>query len=143
MNTPSKEELKEKYDITEDDFEILDSLPSAGEVQKKESFLVKLGEIAGAQAWMWKSWKGKVIAIVLVYMFVNGVYDTFKPLALWSYEKVPIYLQACQPYAEEIAKGYIAFVQQPTAQQYPAVVPAMDVLPIGTGLFPVSGSMLG
>jgi hypothetical protein len=48
MKTPSKEQLKRKYKISSEDFEILTELPSEQEVRQK-GFLVKAGEAFGVE----------------------------------------------------------------------------------------------
>jgi hypothetical protein len=87
MKKPTKEELKELYGISDDHFEILDTLPGEDEVKAKNSWLVKVGECFGSPAWLWKTLGGAVLAVILLTSTVIGHYNNIKPIAVttWSH----------------------------------------------------------
>lgn len=65
---PTKEEIKEKYGIADNDFDLLvqDALPEASTLQKVGQYVEPLLQIFGVPTFAIKTWQGVVVAIVLI-----------------------------------------------------------------------------
>jgi hypothetical protein len=134
----TKEEIRSKYNIAEKDFEILTSLPSTQEIQKR-GFLVTLFNAAGVHDYLWKSWQGILIAVIIGAPIVSALCDFWQPKVVTT--AVEMYQMISSPAAIEIVNPthWIA-VLPPGSEAIPSTIqPTLDMLPGGTGLFPVSG----
>jgi hypothetical protein len=74
MSKPSKDQLRKKYGIREDDFQILTELPPEHEIRNK-GFLQKVGEALGVEEWMLKSWRGRILAVIILVPTAQGIFD--------------------------------------------------------------------
>ena len=67
---PTKEQLRDKYQIDNDDFEILSEFPTDQALQDKKSFIVYVGEFLGVPAWLWKTVVGTIVGVILITSFI-------------------------------------------------------------------------
>ena len=65
-------EARRRYDSS---VEIRDSLPSPEEVLSRKSFLERAVQSIGGQEWMWKTTKGKILAVIVLPAGVFSVAD--------------------------------------------------------------------
>ena len=138
MKRQSDEEIRKRHNLSED-VPILDNPPPESELKAK-GFLIKIGEVLGVQEWMWKSWGGIVLAVLIVVPAVCGHLSFWKPVAVYSYSQFSQYLATFQPPETTTDNRYIAFVEETLKPADSTKERTMDLLPIGTGVFPVSGS---
>lgn len=134
---PTKEELKEKYGISNDDFEILTEMP-AEEVIREKGFIMKMAEAVGVQEWMLKSWKGIVLAIIIILPNAHGILDYWKPKAIYAEHQFYGYYRHLQFPLPADNHDWIAFAPDAALPPSGANVP-LSGLQVGTGVFPVSG----
>lgn len=69
FKAPTKEEIKAKYGITDNDFSILieDNVPDAKELQKEESLLEKVADFLGVPTFLKKHRRtGIILAIIFL-----------------------------------------------------------------------------
>jgi hypothetical protein len=62
MQIPSKKQVKEELGLPDEHFDLRTELPTAAESAQRGAFLVKIGEIFGVPAWLWKTLGGTVVA---------------------------------------------------------------------------------
>ncbi|MBI3852437.1 MAG: hypothetical protein HY298_19445 [Verrucomicrobia bacterium] len=141
MPRPTDDEIRKQYNLPSD-IPILDTPPSEKEIGEK-GFLIKIGEVFGLQGWMWKSWQGIVLAILIVPPAVYGVYSFWKPIGQYAYTNFPKYLESFQPPEKSNDNRYIAFLPDTQEAIDSKKYKTPDLYPIGTGVFPVSGSKFG
>ncbi len=122
MEMPTKEELKTKYSIDNDDFKVLTELPSENEA-KEGGFLVKVAEAVGFQTWMWRDWRGVVLAIILLPPALQDVYTFWTPKAIYTYQQFYTYFDKHRPSPSK-SDSWIAFVPEKYA------LPLMPVSPV-------------
>jgi hypothetical protein len=110
-------------------------MPAEG-VIREEGFLVKLGEAFGAQEWMWKSWKGIILAIIILLPAAQAALDFWVPKAVYASQQFFDYYQHFQ-FPPPDNHQWIAFTDgalPPAGVQVP-----LSGLSAGTGVYPVSG----
>jgi len=138
MNIPSKQELKEQYHISDDDFDILTELPP-DKVVREKGFLMKIGEALGVQTWMWKSWLGIVLAVIFIPPQLKDAYDYWTPKAAFAYQQLYTYVQTRDSTPPDDG-GWIAFTPDGTLPPSGTNAPVpLTGFPVGTGIFPASG----
>lgn len=133
MSTPSKDQLKEKYGITNPDFRVLTNLPPEREIRTK-GFLFKAGEAFGAEEWMWKTWTGVLIAIIIVAPQIQSTLDYWRPKIVYSVSQFSDYFRHLQWPLTPSDDEWIAFV--PDSTPAPRRPQAPQSLPVGSSLFP-------
>ena len=125
MSVPSKQELKQKYQISNEDFQVLTDLPSENQVREK-GFLVKVGEAFGAEEWMWKTWTGVLVAIIIIAPQFQSTLDYWKPKVTYSvgrfYDHFRHLPWPLAPSDEQLFVPNATF--PPTSTQFAANVPA-------------------
>jgi len=136
MNPPSKDELKKKYGIVNDDFEVRDKMPSTDEIASR-GWLQKAEDFSGVPVSLWKDWGGNVIAVILVYVFGDLAAAFAAPIVFYAASQFLDYLQTKT--ANSIQTGLVAFLPQNTLISGTTGTLLFDQLPVGTGLFPASG----
>jgi uncharacterized membrane protein (UPF0127 family) len=140
MTTPSKSELKAKYKIANDDFEILTELPSLSTVKEKRSLLVLLTATAGAQEWMWKTPGGIVLAIIIVSLNVAGWVQTLQPIASYACNRTSEALAYLLDDADQAAQGSILLLPEDKPQSIEYLSRFPNAITAGTSVVPVSGT---
>jgi hypothetical protein len=135
MKTPSKQQLRRKYKISSEDFEILTDLPSEQEIRQK-GFLVKVGEAFGVEEWMWKTWIGIILAIIIVAPELQSTVDYWKPKLVYSVSQFSNYFRHLRWPLEPTDDQWIAFIPEPTLPPPPTKAPSPPGLSVGSGLFP-------
>jgi hypothetical protein len=137
---PSKEVLKEKYKIVDDDFEILTEYPADGQIKARGGFLLRVGELLGAPTWLWKTFSGTVLAVIILISSAIGHYNNLQPIVVHSYEKMALYLQELKPIKSNEHITYVAFVPPEFKMPEPPGQTNYTDFPPGSAVFPVSGS---
>ena len=136
---PTKEELKQRYNITNDDFEILTTRPDDLTIQQK-GFLIKLGEVFTATEWMWRSWKGRIIAIIVICPTAYGIYSFWQPVAIYSYKQASAFIDYAAP---DEKREWVAVYPENTELPDSIELPSCGDMPANTGLYPASISGTG
>jgi hypothetical protein len=142
-NMPTKEEIKAKYGIKENDFKILTRLPTKEEQEKEGGILIKLGQAFGAQDWMWKSVWGVLLAIIIIPAAAQGVWNFWQPKAIYGFEMVSSYIQTFDPKKQTEDQGFVAFTTQYEKAREDSEKHEAINWPTGSMVVPISGSGLG
>lgn len=137
----SKEELRKKYKISNEDFEILTERPSDEEIRKK-GFLVKVGEVFGAEQWMWKTWTGIVLAVIVIAPQAESIVDFWRPKVVYSVGQFHDYFRQLKWPLEPNDDQWLAFVPHSSLSQITST-PLRRNLVAGTGLFPGPAEVSG
>ncbi len=144
MKAPSKDEIREKYKITETDFAVLiqDKPINDETLTNKGSKYEKVGFWDGFEVWMKRSIIGDILLAVI---FIGGLVAGFEAIhkygtIVWAnQEQIINYASAFADYATQQTKGVLAYINTPPTsedmqhQQWP-------IFPTGTQLFPISGN---
>jgi hypothetical protein len=140
MSIPSKEQLKGKYQISNDDFQVLTELPTDSQVKERQSFLILLASAAGAQEWMWKTLAGTVLAIIIISLNVSSWCQTLRPIATYTYDKMSDLLVYLGSDGALPSKGSVVLFPGAKKQDLEQVYKAPIGITVGSSVFPVSGS---
>ena len=144
---PTKEQIKEKYNIPENNFEILTEFPTKEEIiEKKYGKLIKLGSIFGLKPWMLTTITGGLVAIIFILPKVQPTIDDtiefWYPVVHYTYDVGKQIVQnILWPEAGEEIKT-IAIVPQELEFRDATDEQDLEKFPIGTELYPVSGTMI-
>ena len=139
---PTKEEIKKAYNISDNDFEILTSLPSEEEIKKNPGFFEKLDPISEFKTvWKRKSKIGKLISIILTPPALYGAISFYQLAIPYTYDKGMEILKRIQWPEESQGIKTIAILPQQIKIQDAKDVQELDEYPIGTELIVVSGTM--
>lgn len=142
---PTKEQIKEKYNISENDFEILTSLSTKDIIKKKYDKLIKLGSIFGLNPWMLKSITGVVVAVIFVAPKVQPTIDDtiefWLPKARYTYDAGKKILNNIQKPKEGEEIKTIAILPSKLEFRNATDEQKMDEFPVGTQIHLISGSM--
>jgi hypothetical protein len=148
MNLPSKQEIKEKYGITEDDFEVLivSETPSPTQLQSEQSYLEKKGWWKGAEVWIKRLFGGSIKAIIFVGGFISGAeFFQFDNYLIDARDHVVSFAQDLPSHIREEADRYLVALgtESPEDQQRHRELPQQPMMfPTGTIVAPVSGSYI-
>lgn len=134
MSLPSKQQLRRKYKISNADFQILTNPPPENEIREK-GFLVKVGEAFGGEEWMWKTWTGVVLAIIIIVPTFQSTLDYWRPKVVYSVTQFSDYFRHLRWPLSPSDDQWIAFV--PDAALPPKTeVRSFHDLSIGSSLVP-------
>ncbi len=136
MNIPPKDELKKKYGIANDDFDVLTEKPSQEKIDEK-GILFTVESFSGIPTFLWKTWTGRVIAVIILYIFTPEFEQFAKAVTIFAASHFYSYVQTRVP--EPHPTGLIAFLPQNTGISDAIRTLPLHQLPVGTGLFPASG----
>ena len=137
MNPPSKDELKKKYGIINDDFDVLTESPSQETIWKR-GWVEIVESISDVRTGLWRSWQGAVIAVIFFIISPpSAPADFLKPVAVFAATELLTYFSTKTP--DPNPTGVVAFLPQNTGVLYQTGKLQFDQLPVGTGLFPASG----
>jgi len=135
MSIPSKEQLRLKYRISNNDFRILTEMPSESHVREK-GFLIKVGEAFGAEEWMWKTWAGIILAVIIIVPQIQSTLDYWKPKAVYSASHFAEYFRHLQWPLAPGDTDWVAFVPDANLPPPPTGAPSVQGLSVGSGIFP-------
>jgi len=143
---PTKEQIKTKYNITEDDFEILTSLSTKDIIKKKYDKLIKLSSIFGLNPWMLKSITGVVVAVIFVAPKVQPTIDDtvefWLPKARYTYNAGKKILNNMQKPKEGEEIKTIAILPPKLEFRNTTDKQKTDEFPVGTQVHLISESMI-
>lgn len=147
-NLLTKEQIKAKYNITEDDFDILvkDKEPSPEELKTEEVFLVKLGWYDKFEVWAKKSIVGGVImAIIFIGGFINGIekITEYGNIIYTNRDKLTTYIDHFPDYVKNSPLSFL--IVPPTQQteedrQKQEEYEVRDIFATNTEIYPISGT---
>lgn len=146
MNLPSKDEIKEKYGISEDDFEVLAAsvAPTPHQLQLEQSYLEKKGWWKGAEVWIKRIFCGSIRAVIFIGAFKEGSeFLLFDKYLYSARDQVVSYVQCLPTHLQEEADRYLVSreTETPEDQQHRREHPQPPMIfPTGTIVAPVSGS---
>lgn len=120
---------------------MLTEFPTDQQLHEKKSFLVCLGEFGGTPVWLWKTFLGAVLGIILVASTFIGHWNNLKPIAQYSSEKIGHYFQTLD-FSHE-SKGSIVFFPEGKSLLANIESPQVGEFPSNTLVVPVSGSWTG
>lgn len=140
FNPPSKDEIKKKYSISNDDFDVLvkDKLPEPKELQNDESFIEKVADFLGVPTFLKKYKKtGIIVAILFLPGWISPVFNTSKDIIVTTckfYQEKVIYL------SDLIDDNSIYLVNYTDSNNIPKNKVDFDNLPIGSGIYGTSAT---
>ena len=117
----------------------LTTRPTDEAIQSK-GFLIKVGEALGVQEWMWRSFFGVLLAIILIPVAAHGIYDFWKPKIVCAATQFHQYASSYAQPPPENTKRWVAFY--PPGAPLPELKEPLTIteFPNGTGLYPLSGT---
>jgi len=146
MNLPSKDEIKKKYGISEDDFEVLadSETPKPHQLQIEQAYLEKAGWWNGAEGWFKRIFGGSIKAVIFIGAFMAGAeFLQFDSYLYSSRDRVVSYLQDLPNHLKDEADRYLVSqeTESPEDQRHHKKYPKQPMIfPTGTLVAPVSGS---
>lgn len=133
-NNPDKEELAKAEAELRQKFgpgvSIRYDLPSRQELQQSNSFLSMVGQSVGVQKWMWASFSGLLLGVIVVPPTINSIVDYWKPKAIVGYEIAAPYLSTIGNFAEDLGEDVIAFLPKPDSPFDPANIDRIAIAPL-------------
>ena len=143
---PTKEEIKKKYNISEDDFELLssDDIPPTEELMKEGSMVEKLGWFKNFELWVKRSiLTGALQAIILVGGFISAVekIHEYSPLVYAKAEDAAEYVTNFASYQLDAARTYLispANISTEEDRQESIELRTLAIYPTGTQFYPLS-----
>lgn len=140
FKSPDKKEIKEKYGIPDEDFDILvaDKLPKATDLLQNESFIVKTMSYFGIPTFLRKNKWGIIIAIIFLPYIKDKVSNELENcyVTTFSYYKEVASNLAPKQGVEPVLVAVLP--QNKELKPYKGKMP-MDALPEDTGIYPYSG----
>ena len=141
---PTKEELRKKYKITENDFMVLQSEepPDSETLRKDGAFMQKVGYFERFEVWLKKTIVGQlVLAVIFVGGFAAGVETVAKygSIIYTSRPQIEHYIAHLADYTKDQAKGLLAHTDRPPTRE-DIERKEWVIFPTGTNVYPVSGS---
>lgn len=141
---PSKDEIRQKYGITEKDFEILtiSELPLSPQMQQEGVSMKKLGWWGHLEVWAKTTILGGVVlAICFIGSFRDGVETIAKygPIVWVDGTYIASYVNHYAEHATEQAKGFLAHTSIPPTPE-DKLHADMVIFSTGSQIFPLSGS---
>jgi hypothetical protein len=139
---PSKEEIKKKYGITEDDFAVLEqsSLPTSQELMRDAAALKKKGFWGKFEVWLKTTICGGVLLAVIFIGEVKEGIDAIRDFGTLVYsnrETIELYIDHFSDYATEQAKGLLVHTEnQPTEED--KLHQEWAIFPTGSYVAPLS-----
>lgn len=137
---PTKEEIKDKYQIADDDFEILISrdIPEANVLQREDSLLEKVAGYFGVPTFLKKHRiTGLVIAVLFLPGWLPKVYDKGKDVFLTTYD----FYQTQAAKLSRIYDGESKYlVYQPGSFEISNKKYNLGDMPIASGVIGISGT---
>ena len=100
-----------------------------------------VGEFLGAPAWLWKSLRGVIFAVILMVSGAVGDWNNLKPIA--SYTAKALYSYVASIDFIQPPKGSVVFVPPDTPLIPNIQEPKMDGFALNTIVAPVTGSWHG
>ena len=141
---PTKDEIRSRYGISEDDFHILTQkeLPSSELLLKNEAFIEKKGFWDGFEVWLKKTIVG---GIILAVIFIGELSDGIQAIQKIGYviyssrENVANYASHFAQYAKDSAKGFLVHTETPPTEE-DKKHQEWTIFPTGSQVYPVTGS---
>lgn len=148
MNQPSKEELKLKYGISNDDFVILqESYPPKPETLMKDgAYMEKAGWFGKFEVWLKRSLiGGLVLAVILIGGFISGLEKmTEYGYAIYSNrEVISEYIEVFSDYAQDEAHTFLVSTSPSPTEEDKEQMKQLDqwgIMPTGSYFAPLSSS---
>jgi hypothetical protein len=140
FNPPSKEEIKQKYRITENDFDILiqQSIPDAKDLQSEESLLEKVADYFGVPTFLKKHRKkGLVLAILFIPGWIGPVCENAKNVIVTTYNFYNENIRLLSNIIDENSK-YLVFY--PNSNEIPKKPFNIYNMPIASGITGISAT---
>jgi hypothetical protein len=109
---PTKEDIRRKYGITEQDFDLLTTteMPPAETLQREGTYVEKVGWWENFEVWLKKSIIGSTVcAVLLIGSVISSVesIEKYAPIVLASAQQAISYVNHYADYAADEAKGFL------------------------------------
>ena len=137
---PSKDEIKAKYGITIDDFDVLtqDTTPDASALKRLGQFLEPVADCFGVPTFLLK--KGLIIvAIIFLPWWGPKVQTEFRDCMVTTYAYYSDVLSKL-PQPDTETPRYVLTVKDPIDLTRNAIDLKTGTFPTGSGIYPFSGS---
>ncbi|CZF79384.1 RES domain protein [Grimontia celer] len=109
---PNDAEIRRHFGVA-NDVPIMRHSPTEEEIASK-GFLEKMSECFGVKGWMWKDWKGRLLAIIFLPPAVAGPFNYWYPKIELAYEYSTPYIQAAGAAVDAFSSEFIAFIDNPS-----------------------------
>jgi hypothetical protein len=133
---PSKEEIKAKYGISNDDFEILTEIPTPEDVACRMGFLEKVTDAFGFKTWMVSSVSGLVLFVIFLVPEAVEKYEFWKGAATKAYTSFEFALANLDENPSETDIELVPFARQTQVAMIGKPTPPMGDYPPATGILP-------
>jgi hypothetical protein len=143
-NMPSREELRRRYDITEEDFQTLirPQLPTCDSLQQEHAYIQKLGYWDRFEVWCKRTIIGNLLlAVILIGSVLHGIdyIDKYSVMIYVNGQQLISYVNDYTRHAKEKPIGYIVRKDIPPTEE-DKHQPDPVIFTTGTQLYPNSGS---
>ena len=129
-------DLRKKYGA---DLPVLTEMPSAKEVAENKSRIEFWTGALGYQRGMWKTWDGRLLALIVIPAVIAGHLSFWGPKFETAYEYAEPYIESVQEAALELSDNLLAFgglpnANQPIDRQYDGPIAALlpEIRPLNT-----------
>jgi hypothetical protein len=141
---PSKEELRQKYNITEEDFQAMvqPGLPTPESLQAEQAYIQKLGYWDRFEVWCKKSIIGNMLLCVIL---IGGILQGFEYIGKYSKilyadgQQLITYIDNYAQHADEKPVGYVVRKDTPPSDE-DRRQPDPVIFNTGSLVYPVSGN---
>ncbi|WP_434361079.1 RES family NAD+ phosphorylase [Parasalinivibrio latis] len=107
MSKPKDAEIRKKLGVA-DSVPVLRHAPTQEEISSK-GFLERMSECFGVKGWMWKDWKGRLLAIIFLPPAIASPINYWYPKLELAYEYSSPYIQAAGAAIDDFSADFIAF----------------------------------
>ena len=141
---PSKEDLRKKYNITEEDFQAMvqPSLPTPESLQAEQAYIQKLGYWDRFEVWCKKTILGN---LVLAVILIGGILQGFEYINKYSKiiyadgQQLIAYVDDYAQHAKEKPFGYVVQKDTPPSEE-DKHQPDPIYFTTGSAVYPASGN---
>jgi hypothetical protein len=141
---PSKDEIRIKYNISEEDFEILEqkSLPTSQELMQESAVLRKKGFWDKFEVWLKTSITGGALLAVIFIGEVKDGIDAIHDIGTIVFsnrETIELYIEHFSDYTKENPKGLLVHTENPPTDE-DKQRQEWAIFPTGSYVAPLSAS---
>jgi RES domain-containing protein len=123
---PTDDQIRRKYSLP-GDTPIRHSMPSQEEMAAKPSFLLKVAKALGYEEWMWKSTRGKILAVIILVPAGATIVGWWAPKVQLGWSLAEPYVRTITLSGVEFGSRMVGFLPEP---------PGPDVAPVERGAIP-------
>ena len=89
---------------------IIEGLPPHDEVSRRHSFFDQITNAAGIPSWLWKTWTGRIIAVVFVIPTISATGNFWKSTISSTYQNPGHYIEFLRKHTPQVTDNLVAFL---------------------------------